>query len=127
MTTLAELRRIAEVEFSTVVACTDILSEKLRIVLVDNSFVDVWLSRKLANRFGFHWERRHLDGTIYRYDNFPDVAWREVPTYPAHFHEGAQEHVTAAPFSLEPGQGFRDFMVYVRGKMQRGQIAEHGA
>jgi len=101
MTTLAELRRIAEVEFSTVVACTDILSEKLRIVLVDNSFVDVWLSRKLANRFGFHWERRHLDGTIYRYDNFPDVAWREVPTYPAHFHEGAQEHVNRR--SVQPG------------------------
>ena len=113
MSSLARLRRIAEVEFAAVVVQTDIVGSKLRILLTDTSYVDVWVSRKLGGRFGFHWERRHLDGRIYRYDNFPDTHWRGVLTFPFHFHNGDQSTVVAAPFDLTVEQGFREFMTFV--------------
>jgi hypothetical protein len=76
--------------------------------------VDVWVSRKLSGRFGFHWERRHLDGRIYRYDNFPDTNWTAVRTFPLPFHDGDQGNVAAAPFASNLEQGFREFMAFIR-------------
>ena len=90
MNPLEPLRRIAEVEFAAIVAQTDVVGSKLRVLLTDSSYVDVWASRKLNGRFGFHWERRHLDGRIFRYDNFPDTNWAGVETFPFHFHNGDQ-------------------------------------
>ncbi len=117
MSVLDLLRRIAEVEFSDIVVQTDFLGSKLRVLLVDSSFVDVWASRKLAGRFGFHWERRHLDGHIYRYDNFPDTHWSDIPSFPFHVHDGVQDNVIAAPFAQDIEQGFRQFMAFVRQRM----------
>ena len=97
MSSLAQLRRIAEVEFAAIVVQTDMLGAKLRVLLTDTSYVDVWVSRTLSGRFGFHWERRHLDGRIYRYDNFPDTNWSSVATFPAHFHVAIR-----TPWSLLP-------------------------
>ena len=117
MTALDRIRRIAEVEFAAIVVQTDTLGSKLRVLLTDTSYVDVWASRKLSGRFGFHWERRHLDGRIYRYDNFPDTDWAGVATFPFHFHDGDQEHVVAAPFAPALEQGFREFTFFVRRMM----------
>ena len=41
MSPLAQLRRIAEVEFATTVMQTDVLGAKLRVLLTDTSYVDV--------------------------------------------------------------------------------------
>lgn len=117
MTTLETLCRIAETEFATIVVQTDTLGAKVRILLVDTSYVDIWLSRTLPGRFGFHWERRHLDGQLYRYDNLPDTHWQDIATFPCHFHQGSQEVVSAAPFAPDPEQGFRDFMEFVRSRL----------
>ena len=114
MSPLEQLRRIAEVEYGAIVIQADILGPKLRLLLTDTSYVDVWVSRKLGGRFGFHWERRHLDGRIYRYDNFPDTNWSVLPTFPHHFHDGSQDAVVAAPFAFSLEQGFREFMAFVR-------------
>lgn len=108
------ISRIAEVEFADIVLQTDVMGAKLRILLQDTSYVDVWVSRKLNARFGFHWERRHLDGQIYRYDNFPDTDWSTVATFPFHFHDGNQDNVKAAPFAPELEAGFREFMIFVQ-------------
>jgi len=62
--TLEDFRRIAEIEFGSLVADSQPLGEKLRLFLSDGSYLEVWLSRPLHERFGFHWERRHLDGTF---------------------------------------------------------------
>lgn len=114
---LDELRRIAEVEFSDLIKDSQLLEEKLRLFLDDTSYIDLWLSRKLSDRFGFHWERGHLDNTIYRYDNFPDPSWKDITTYPRHFHNGSQEKVEAAPFDAEEiVEGFRGFMRFVESK-----------
>jgi hypothetical protein len=61
---LNEIHRIAEVEFASIVTDAEVMGVKLRIILTDTSYVDVWVSKKLENRFGFHWERGHLDGTV---------------------------------------------------------------
>jgi hypothetical protein len=117
LSSLAQLRRIAEVEFATIVVQTDVLGARLRVLLTDTSYVDVWVSRTLSGRFGFHWERRHLDGRIYRYDNFPYTNWSSVTTFPAHFHDGDQDTVVDAPFSLTLEQGFRELMAFVQKEM----------
>jgi len=117
---LDEIRRIAEVEFASIVADVAVMGVKLRIILTDTSYVDVWVSKKLENRFGFHWERGHLDGTIYRYDNFPDTDWKHIPTYPFHFHSGSQDAVETPPFSQDVIQGFRDFMGFIEAEMVGG-------
>ncbi|MCL7454740.1 MAG: DUF6516 family protein [Anaerolineae bacterium] len=119
MSSLDHLRRIAEVEFADIVVQADRLGAKLRVLLTDTSFVDVWVSRKLRGRFGFHWERRHLDGSIYRYDDFPDTNWTAVPTFPLHFHDGNQGNVIAAPFAEDLEQGFREFMAFAQERMGR--------
>jgi hypothetical protein len=111
------LQRIAEVEFADIVVQTDLLGAKLRVLLTDTSYVDVWASRKLNYRFGFHWERRHLDGRIYRYDNFPDTNWSGISTFPFHFHDGDQDTVIDAPFAQTLEQGFREFMIFVQRMM----------
>ena len=66
------LRDIAEIEFADIVVEAFIPDlNELRIILADGSFVDVWFSLKLQGRYSFHWERRAIDGTIYRHDNAP--------------------------------------------------------
>ncbi len=117
MNPLDRLRRIVEIEFAAIVVQTDALGTKLRVLLTDTSYVDVWVSRKLEGRFGFHWERRHLDGRIYRYDNFPDTNWSGVSTFPFHFHDGDQNTVVAALFDSTLEQGFREFMAFVQQMM----------
>jgi hypothetical protein len=114
-----QLARIAEVEFGDIVVQTNVLGSKLRVLLIDSSYIDVWVARKLTGRFGFHWERRHLDGSIYRYDNFPDTNWTAVPTFPSHFHDGNQGNVISAPFAKDLEQGFREFMAFAQERMGR--------
>jgi len=108
------LARIAEVEYVGFVLQTDQLGVKLRILIKDQSYIDVWISEKMSGRFGFHWERQHLDGKIFRYDNFPDTNWRDVSSFPFHFHKESQENVIDAPFSKDLEQGFREFLEFVR-------------
>ncbi|MBI2975605.1 MAG: hypothetical protein HYY33_01495 [Chloroflexi bacterium] len=115
---LDDLRRVAEVEFAGLVTDAQPLGEKLRLFVSDGSYIDLWLSRKLSERFGFHWERRHLDDTFYRYDNFPNTEWRDVDTFPRHFHNGSQENAESAPFSADIVTGFREFMRFVEARLK---------
>lgn len=117
MVFLENLARIAEIEFSNIVDSTDMMETKLRIMLTDGGFVDVWLSKKLANRFGFHWEHK-VAGLSYRYDNFPDIKWSNVSTFPYHFHNGSQDNVAdSSLFDKDIVEGFRGFMNWVRTKL----------
>jgi hypothetical protein len=119
MPELSELKRIAEIEFSGIVKNALIVDYKLRIILrEDNGFVEVYLSRKLPDKFGYHWERRDAHGSFYRYDNFPDKSWQNVTTYPRHFHNGSQENVTESPFPAAIHEGFRAFMEFIKDKLE---------
>jgi len=74
----------------------------------------VWLSIKVLGRFSYHWERRHIDGTMYRHDNFPDTNWKEVSTYPKHFHNGSQDGVDESHIEDDPITALRQFMDFAR-------------
>ncbi len=118
MANLEDLKRIAEVEFADIVRTSMRIEYKLRIILIDNSFVDIFLSERLPNKFGFHWERMDKSGTIYRYDNVSDKKWQNLSTYPYHFHNGSQDAVEDSPFPQTPIDGFRGFMEFVREKVR---------
>ena len=117
MSLLEEFARLAEVEFADIVVQAGSIGTKLRILLCDSSYIDVWVSEKLAGRFGFHWERRHLDGSMFRYDNFPDTNWQGLSTFPYHFHDGTYEHVLEGPFSLGCREALREFLEFARQRL----------
>jgi len=54
MLDIFDLERISKVEFADIIKNTYIADYKLRIILIDNSFIDIHLSQKLPDRFGFH-------------------------------------------------------------------------
>jgi len=111
------LCEISEVEFSDIVTETLIPDiNELRIILDDGSFVDIWYSLKLSERYSYHWERRAIDGTIYRHDNAPHRNWRSVKTFPKHFHNGSESEVVESHLSAVPEQALREFLVFVREK-----------
>jgi hypothetical protein len=113
------LREIAEVEFADIVA-EIVLSDlnELRILLSDGSFVDVWFSLKLHARYSFHWERRAIDGKIYRHDNAPHRRWQAVTTFPRHFHNGNEVEVTESHISAVPEEALREFLLFVRNTLK---------
>lgn len=112
------LRGIAEVEFADIVAEAFIPDiNELRLVLIEGSFVDVWFSLKLQGRYSFHWERRAIDGKIYRHDNAPHKRWQSVATFPRHFHDGSEFDVSESHISELPEEALREFLAFVRGKM----------
>ncbi|WP_457635661.1 toxin-antitoxin system TumE family protein [Persephonella sp.] len=116
MANLKDLQKIAEVEFKDMVEHSFIKDYKLRIILKDGSFIDIFLSRKLKDKFGFHWEC--TDGKIFRYDNFPDKKAKKLKSFPFHFHYEKQENIQEVPFRTEIENGFRDFLNFVREKIK---------
>lgn len=115
---MARLQQIAEVEFAPIVteAYTPDLNE-LRIILKDGSFIDVWFSLKLAGRYSYHWDRKAIDGTIYRHDNAPHQRWRSVATFPHHFHDGSELNVKESHLSTDPEGALREFLAYARQRL----------
>jgi hypothetical protein len=108
-----KLKDIAEVEFSDIVKdviLTDI--NGLRIVLMDGSFIDVWFSLKLEGRYSYHWERKFIDGSIYRHNNAPHQRWKDISTFPKHFHEGSEDTVVPSYISDNPEPALREFLSF---------------
>jgi hypothetical protein len=117
---VGRLREIAEVEFADIVKETIFPdANELRIILNDGSFVDVWFSLKLLGRYSYHWERRAIDGSIYRHDNAPHKRWQTIGTFPCHFHDGAELNVAESQISANPPEALREFLTFVRGKINR--------
>ncbi len=115
---IEHLREIAEVEFADIVveAYVPDLNE-LRVILTDGSFVDVWFSLKLVGRYSYHWERRAIDGTIYRHDNAPHKRWQAVETFPHHFHDGSEARVVESRISERPEEALREFLSFARERL----------
>ena len=114
MPDLESLGRLAEVEFLEIVQSTAIIENKLRVTLVDGSYIDFWWSEEISGRFAYHWERIRIAGTVYRHDNIPHLRWETVEAFPKHFHAGAQQTVTASEISEDPDQGLRQFLQFAQ-------------
>jgi Family of unknown function (DUF6516) len=117
MPDLERLRRIAETEFLEMVQTTAIIRNKLRVVLIDGSYIDFWWSSQIPGRYAHHWERRHVDGTIYRHDNMPHPQWQRVSSFPKHFHAGDQRTVIDSDIEDDPEQGFIQFLKFAKGSI----------
>ena len=115
MPDLESLGRLAEVEFLDIVRSTAIIESKLRVTLIDGSYIDFWWSEEVSGRFAYHWERTQIDGTVYRHDNIPHLRWRTVASFPRHFHAGTQQTVTESDISEDPEQGLRQFLQFAAG------------
>ena len=112
------LCEIAETEFSDIVVETLVPDlNELRIILIDSSFLDVWFSLKLVGRYSYHWERRALDGRVYRHDNAPHKRWQSISTYPRHFHNGSEMEVIESDISEIPTDALREMLTFVRAKL----------
>lgn len=67
------LKRVAETEFGEIVEDGLIVwssagrARKLRLMLIDATYVDIWYS--LDGQYSIHWEQSDLRNTIYRHDN----------------------------------------------------------
>ena len=120
MIDLKELKRIIDIEFHDLLGTsgTDIHHNKIRAYLKDDSFVDIWFSKKIEGRFSYHWERRHINNSVYRHDNFPDPRWNSVSTFPKHFHKGTQNKVEESHIEDDPVSGVKQFMDFIRKKLE---------
>ena len=112
------LYKIALEEFNDIVVKGEIIRLpsgaplKLRLYLLDNSFVDVWISK---NKYSYHWQKGSL---IFRHDNAPHEKWKFVKTFPKHFHNGSEENVVESYISDNPDVAIREFLSFVRNKLK---------
>ena len=109
------LGRLAATEFPSIVAYAAAIRNKLRVTLVDGSYIDFWWSRRNPSRFAYHWERTQIDGTVYRHDNFAHGQWQHMASYPKHFHAGSQGVVTESDIAENPEEGLRQFLGFAAG------------
>ena len=109
------LRNSVEVEFADIII-ESVISDinELRLILVDGSFIDVWYSLKLKNRYSYHWERKAIDNKIYRHDNAPHSRWQTIATFPKHFHDGNEKHVVESYINDIPEEALREFLFFAR-------------
>lgn len=110
----SHLKEIALSDFADIVEGTVVIEGKLRILLKDESFVDVWLSVKKKGVYAYHWERKNIDGTIYRYNNLPDKEAKKLQTYPKHFHNKTEENVVESDLSNNPEEAIRVVLEFAR-------------
>lgn len=94
---------------------------KLRLYLIDNTFVDIWYAPD--GSYSYHWEQRDIRDAIYRHDNAPHRKWRDVSTFPKHCHDGSQPNVTESFLSDHPENAVEEFFRLVRKRMVAEQIA----
>ncbi len=114
------LKDIAEIEFDDIVEDVMIDLNELRIMLIDGSYVDVWFSLKLEARYSYHWERKSIDGSIYRHDNAPHLRWKDLPTFPKHFHSGSEDTAVLSHISDNPESALREFLDFVSKYLKSG-------
>jgi len=122
-------RRLAFIalrEFPDVVVGTEIVEGKLRIFIADDSFIDIWFSEKRKGVYAYHWERRMVDGAIYRHDNLPDREARGLDTFPKHFHEGVEGIIRESHISDDPEEAIRQLLTFVREVSERDRVVSPG-
>jgi hypothetical protein len=118
-----DLRQIVQAEFADVVTFAEIaqltsgVPRKLRLNLIDGSYADIFVSA--SGRYSYHWERTvQGEKLVFRHDNAPHTAWRQVATFPKHFHDGSESNVIASYISSEPEQAIREFCRFIRTRLR---------
>jgi len=102
--------KIVNDEFSDIVSDVGLYPDRLRITLVDGSWIEVRYPVK--GKFSFHWQRGNK---IYRIDTAPHH--KHIKTYPRHIHFEREDNVIedfVTKAGDEPEEDFRNFMKWVR-------------
>ncbi len=107
---------IATKEFGIIVESGEILYSqskepwKLRLYLYDDSFIDIYYSIK--HKYSYHWDRRLTKNQIFRHDNAPHQRWKDISTFPKHFHNGSEDIVIPSYLSDSPEIALREFLSF---------------
>jgi len=115
------IKTIAEAKFSDIIISAELILgvadriRKLRLYLIDNTFVDIWYSSD--GSYSYHWEQRNIRNAIYRHDNAPHQKWKNISTFPKHCHDGTQFNVTDSFLANDPDHAVEEFLVLVRARM----------
>jgi hypothetical protein len=102
LTTYQKLIMLAHREFADVVSQTSFIGgtaaspNKLRLVPIDDSCLDVWLSSD--GDYAYHWEQRRQRGRLFRWDNAPHHP--HVSTFPDHLHDGDEATIRESHLAL---------------------------
>jgi len=121
-----KLQRQALREFSDIVEDAEVVisesgrPKKLRIYLIEGTFIDIWFS-SVTKSYSYHWERKEIYGSLYRHDNAPHSRWSNVSTFPAHFHNGSEENVVESKLSKAPEKAVSAFLSFCRDKLSEGK------
>jgi hypothetical protein len=113
-----KVKKVVLEKFSDLVLNTEVVyspagrARKLRINLLDGSYIDVWYSHK--KDYSYHWERRSINHRVFRHDNAPHQKWKKVRTFPKHFHNGSNSNVVESNISSDPAVAIEQFMAFVR-------------
>jgi len=115
---IAKLKEFIESNYSTLVQSVEIRHlNELRVYFHEGSFLEIWYSVKLENRYSYHWERRNVSGKIYRHDNSPHIKWKHVISYPKHFHFETEENVIESTISDLPRQAIKQMMEFIASQL----------
>lgn len=85
---------------------------KLRLSIVDGSIVDVFYSSR--GKYSYHWDRRIINGTIYRHDNAPHNRWKKIKTFPKHFHQETEYNIKESYISADPLFAIEEFLEFIK-------------
>lgn len=85
-------------------------ARKTRMTFKDGSYLDIWFSE--TGRYSYHWERRHVDGRVFRFDNAPHHAG--VKTFPHHLHRGSEGEIVESWLSAVPDQAVYQVLDFIR-------------
>ena len=121
MVDFTELESIARGEFVDIVVDVYRIGAKLRMLLIDESYIDFWWSEVQEGRFAHHWNRQNVDGTIHRHDNSPHRKWARITTFPQHYHQEREELVTESLLPEKPQEAVRAFLTFCREIIQTGK------
>jgi len=96
-----KIRVVIQREFPDITLLVEEVYGKVRVHLIDGSYLDVWLSRRIPGRFAYHWE--HL---------------RCMRTFPKHLHDGSEENVKESAISDNPEKAVREFLSFIKSKLK---------
>lgn len=107
--------KVARDEFSGIVVDAELRADRVRLILIDGSWIDI--RYPVEDKFSFHWQR---DNKIYRVDTAPHH--KGIRSFPRHIHFGSEDNVIEDHVlgeDVSPDENFRRFMGWVSELLRR--------
>jgi hypothetical protein len=95
-------------------------AQKVRIYLIDNTIVDIWISRD--GRYSYHWSNKGVRDYVLRHDNAPHEKWKTVSTFPKHCHDGSESNVVSSKIPDDPIAALKYFLQRVKEKILQFKV-----